>query len=187
MALPEGYNVLTPIEYQRANNPPQPGCVTMYVAQVSDMFHFVLPVVSINHPWKISSMFSRRDYVLGNVYVKNPRLMGDEGRLTDAGLFEHGFKVKALLEIELLVVVGLHFVVDNYDGPESLYSHLQTMMNRAAILNFIPDNIPSNPLSSSGTRSASATPSDVPLSSRTQSQSKTLDALSAIPMRSASP
>ncbi|KAK4417021.1 hypothetical protein Salat_2527600 [Sesamum alatum] len=134
-------------------------------------------------------MFSRRNYVLGNVYVKNPRLMGLENLVISLSISPIGrFKVKALLETELLVVVGLHFVVDNYDGPESLYSHLRKDYDElGGILNFIPDNIPSNLLSSSGTRSASATPSDVPSSSRTRSQSKTPDAPSAIPMGSASP
>ncbi|KAK4420283.1 hypothetical protein Salat_2441400 [Sesamum alatum] len=32
LGLPEGFEILTPIENQRANNPP-PGCVTVYAAQ----------------------------------------------------------------------------------------------------------------------------------------------------------
>ncbi|KAK4421221.1 hypothetical protein Salat_2072600 [Sesamum alatum] len=47
------------------------------------------------------------------------------------------------------------------------------MMNRAAVRKFLPENVPSNPLSSSSTRSASATPSDIQWSGRGQSPSRT--------------
>ncbi|KAK4433231.1 hypothetical protein Salat_1085400 [Sesamum alatum] len=32
LGLPEGFEIVTPIEYQRANNP-SPGCLTVYAAQ----------------------------------------------------------------------------------------------------------------------------------------------------------
>ncbi|KAK4422050.1 hypothetical protein Salat_2155800 [Sesamum alatum] len=55
------------------------------------------------------------------------------------------------------------------------------MMNRAAILKFVPDNMPSNPLSLLGTRFASATLSDVPLSIRARSLSETPKLPSSVP------
>ncbi|KAK4422017.1 hypothetical protein Salat_2152400 [Sesamum alatum] len=47
------------------------------------------------------------------------------------------------------------------------------MMNRAAVRKFLPENVPSNPLSSSSMRSPSATPSDIQSSGRGRSPSRT--------------
>ncbi|KAK4420282.1 hypothetical protein Salat_2441300 [Sesamum alatum] len=47
------------------------------------------------------------------------------------------------------------------------------MMNRAAVRKFLPENVPSNPLSSLSTRSASATPSNIQSSGRGRSPSRT--------------
>ncbi|KAK4433232.1 hypothetical protein Salat_1085500 [Sesamum alatum] len=89
-------------------------------------------------------------------------------RVKAAGLLDHGFKVKALMEEDLLTLAGLHPVPDPYTGPDS-----QTMMNCAAVRKFLPENVPSNPLSPSSTRSASATPSDIQSSDRGRSPSRT--------------
>ncbi|KAK4417019.1 hypothetical protein Salat_2527400 [Sesamum alatum] len=97
------------------------------------MIHYVLPVVSIDPSLEIFfGVFTPR-LCSGECLREKPSSYGSwkscyffvrEGRLTDAGLFEHGFKAKALLKIKLLVVARLHLAVDDYDGPESLYSHL---------------------------------------------------------------
>ncbi|KAK4415542.1 hypothetical protein Salat_2661600 [Sesamum alatum] len=73
-------------------------------------------------------------------------------RMLDVGLVAHEFKAKAILEEELLIVAGLH------PAPDWI------MMNRAVVHKFIPDDIPTIPLSSS-TRSVSSNPSNVPSAS----------------------
>ncbi|KAK4422313.1 hypothetical protein Salat_1813600 [Sesamum alatum] len=45
-------------------------------------------------------------------------------RVTSAGLLDHGFKAKALMKEDLLIVAGLHPVEDTYSGSESRYSRL---------------------------------------------------------------
>ncbi|KAK4428374.1 hypothetical protein Salat_1137000 [Sesamum alatum] len=47
------------------------------------------------------------------------------------------------------------------------------MMNRATVCKFLLESVPFNPLSSSSTRSASATPSDIQSSGRSRSPSRT--------------
>ncbi|KAK4428842.1 hypothetical protein Salat_1184100 [Sesamum alatum] len=89
-------------------------------------------------------------------------------RVRSVGPLEHGFEAKALMEEDILIVAGLHPFEDTYSGPES-----QVMMNRAAIRKFFPKNIPSKPLSSSTTKSASATPTDIQSSGRGRSPSMT--------------
>ncbi|KAK4430818.1 hypothetical protein Salat_0843500 [Sesamum alatum] len=65
-----------------------------------------------------------------------------KNRMIEAGLIDHGFRAKAILEDELLIVA-------------------ETMMNRAAVRKFIPEDVPAIPLSL-GARSALATLSDPP-------------------------
>ncbi|KAK4428864.1 hypothetical protein Salat_1186300 [Sesamum alatum] len=85
-----------------------------------------------------------------------------------------GFKPKAQVEEDLLIVAGLHPTPDTYTGPRVVTSaSVMTMMNRAPVSKFLPENVPSNPLSSSSTRSASATPSDIESSGRGRSPSRT--------------
>ncbi|KAK4431069.1 hypothetical protein Salat_0868900 [Sesamum alatum] len=218
LGLPKGFKILTPIEYQRANNPP-PGCVTVYAAQCVSGLRFSL------HPFLVDllvtlgippSQLKPNSYrlVVGfllccqlyhieptmenflGVFV--PRLTPEESewevpliwrsslndfpsinfelvkeRVKAAGLLDHGFKAKALVEEDLLILAGLYPVPDTYTGPVSRYFRLQTMMNRAAVRKFLPENVPSNPLSSSSTRSVSATPSDIQSSGRGRSPSRT--------------
>ncbi|KAK4428906.1 hypothetical protein Salat_1190500 [Sesamum alatum] len=47
------------------------------------------------------------------------------------------------------------------------------MLNRVAVCKFLPESLPSNPLPSSSTRSASATPSDIQSSGQGRSSSRT--------------
>ncbi|KAK4421840.1 hypothetical protein Salat_2134600 [Sesamum alatum] len=151
LGLPEGFEILTPIEYQRANNPPL-GCMTVYAAA-----EWEVPLT-----WRSS---------LNDLPSINFELVRE--RVKAAGLLDHGFKAKALMEEDLLTLAGLHPVPDTYTGPDSRYFRLQTMMNHAAVRKFLPENVPLNPLSSSSTRSASATPSDIQSSGRGQSPSHT--------------
>ncbi|KAK4435322.1 hypothetical protein Salat_0695600 [Sesamum alatum] len=44
-------------------------------------------------------------------------LDGIKSRMIDAGLMAHRFKAKAILEDELLIIVGLHPALDPYEGP----------------------------------------------------------------------
>ncbi|KAK4426461.1 hypothetical protein Salat_1414700 [Sesamum alatum] len=234
LGLPEGFEILTPIEYQRANNPP-PGCVIVYAAQcVSRLrfplhpflvdllvtlgippsqlnpnsyrlvvefllccqlyclepsvenflgifsprltpgecfFHFTprLGLVFIHEKpssygaWKNRFFFIRKaEWEIPLVWRPSPNDLPPinlelvKERVKVVGLLDHGFKAKALVEKDILIVAGLHPVPDPYTGPESRY--LQTMMNRAAVRKFLPENVPSNPLSSPSTRSASTTP-----------------------------
>ncbi|KAK4428541.1 hypothetical protein Salat_1153900 [Sesamum alatum] len=83
-------------------------------------------------------------------------------KVKSASLLDHGFRAKALLEEDLLIVAGLHPIEDTYTGPESCYFHLP-------IHKFLPENVPSNPFSSSNTRSISATPLDIQSSGRSYS------------------
>ncbi|KAK4438105.1 hypothetical protein Salat_0144600 [Sesamum alatum] len=86
-----------------------------------------------------------------------PLNLGDIKRvMKEVGLVDHEFNAKAILDEELLIVVGLHPAPDRYEGP-----HDRIMMNRVAVRKFIPDDVPAMP-SSSGTRSAPSTPSDLP-------------------------
>ncbi|KAK4412560.1 hypothetical protein Salat_2903100 [Sesamum alatum] len=101
------------------------------------------------------------------------------------GLVEHGFNAKAILYEELPFLVGLHPGPDPYDAPLDAFTRLskfsswfvgflpflfdrvislffaRIMMNRAAVCKFVLDDVPAIS-SSSGTRSAPATPSDLP-------------------------
>ncbi|KAK4412731.1 hypothetical protein Salat_2920300 [Sesamum alatum] len=196
LGLPEGFEIVAPIEYQRANNPP-PGCLTVYAAQCVCGLRFPLhpflvdllvvlgiPPSHLNpnsyRAWKNRFFFVRkaewevpltwRSY-LNELPSVNFELVRE--RVKAAGLLDHGFKAKALMEEDLLTLAGLHPVPGTYTGPDSCYSHLQTMMNRAAVRKFLPENVPSNPLSPSSTRSASATPSDIQSSGRGRSPSHT--------------
>ncbi|KAK4423413.1 hypothetical protein Salat_1924100 [Sesamum alatum] len=90
-------------------------------------------------------------------------------RVKAAGLLNHGFKAKALVEEDLLILAGLHPIPDTYTGLDSRYFRLQTPMNHAAVHKFFPEDVPSNLLSSLSTRSASATPSDIQSSGRGRS------------------
>ncbi|KAK4421312.1 hypothetical protein Salat_2081700 [Sesamum alatum] len=76
--------------------------------------------------------------------------------MKEAGLIDHEFKAKAIMDEELLIVVGLHPAPDRYEGPLD-----QIMMNREVVHKFIPEDAPAMP-SSSGTRSAPSTPSNLP-------------------------
>ncbi|KAK4422018.1 hypothetical protein Salat_2152500 [Sesamum alatum] len=48
LGLPEGFEILTPTEYQRANNP-SPGCVTVYLTQCVSGLRFPLHPFLIYH------------------------------------------------------------------------------------------------------------------------------------------
>ncbi|KAK4415082.1 hypothetical protein Salat_2615300 [Sesamum alatum] len=176
LGLPEGFEILTPIEYQRANNPP-PGCVTVYAAQCVSRLRFPLHpflvdlLVTLGIPptkWEVPLIWRSS---LNDLPSINFELVKE--RVKAAGLLDHGFKAKALVEEDLLILAGLHPVPDTYTGLESCYFCLQTMMNRVAVRKFLPEKVPSNPLSSSSTRSASATPSDIQSSGRGRSPSHT--------------
>ncbi|KAK4413824.1 hypothetical protein Salat_2795200 [Sesamum alatum] len=80
-------------------------------------------------------------------------------RMKEAGLVDHEFKAKSILDEELLIVVGLHPAPDTYEGPLDHFTRLQIMMNRAAVR--IPEDVPVMP-SSSGTRYVPSTPTDLP-------------------------
>ncbi|KAK4423180.1 hypothetical protein Salat_1900800 [Sesamum alatum] len=202
LGLPEGYEVLTPIEYQWANNP-QPECLTVYAVQCVSGLRFPL------HPFLVEllsalgiqpNQLNPNSYrlVVGfllccQLYHIEPSLENFLGewevplawrsslnelltinfesvkeRVKAAGLLDHDFKAKALVEKDLLIVAGLHPEPATYTGLES-----QTMMNRAVVRKFLPENLPANPLSSSSTRSASATPSEIQSSGRGRSPSRT--------------
>ncbi|KAK4434936.1 hypothetical protein Salat_0656600 [Sesamum alatum] len=79
--------------------------------------------------------------------------------MKEAGLVDHEFSAKALLEDELLVVAGLHPAPDTYDGLLDRFSKLRIMMNRAAVRKFIPEDVPAIP-TSSGSRPV--LPDDLP-------------------------
>ncbi|KAK4417430.1 hypothetical protein Salat_2568600 [Sesamum alatum] len=184
LGLPEGFEILTPIEYQRANNPPH-GCVTVYEAQCVSGLRFPLHPFLVDllvtlgippsvfsprltpgecffhfspHPglmfihekpssygaWKNSFFFVRKvewevpliwRSSLNDLPSINFKLVKE--RVKAAGLLDHGFKAKALVEEDLLILVGLHSVPDTYTGPESRYFRLQTMMNRAVVRKFL--------------------------------------------------
>ncbi|KAK4424510.1 hypothetical protein Salat_1644400 [Sesamum alatum] len=81
--------------------------------------------------------------------------------MKEAGLVDHEFNAKAILDEELLIVAGLHPAPDKYEGPLDRITRFRIMMNRAAVRKFIPDDVLAM-RSSSGTRSAPSTPSDLP-------------------------
>ncbi|KAK4426609.1 hypothetical protein Salat_1429600 [Sesamum alatum] len=81
--------------------------------------------------------------------------------MKEAGLVDHEFNAKKILEEELLLVAGLHPAPDRYEGPLDRLTRFRIMMNRAAVRKFISDDVPAMP-SSSRTRSAPSTPSDLP-------------------------
>ncbi|KAK4425098.1 hypothetical protein Salat_1703600 [Sesamum alatum] len=151
LGLPKGFEILTPIEYQRVNNPP-PGCVTVYVAQcVLGLRPFLLDVL----------------VTLG---IRPSQLNPNSYRLVIGFLL-----CCQLYHIEPTVenFLGFHPIPDTYTGPESRYFRLQTMMNRAVVRKFLPENVPSNPLSSSSMRSVLAPPSNIQLSGRGRSSFRT--------------
>ncbi|KAK4438488.1 hypothetical protein Salat_0183100, partial [Sesamum alatum] len=202
LGLPGGFEIVNPIEYQRANNPP-PGCLTVYAAQCVCGLRFPL------HPFLVDllvvlgippSQLNPNSYrlVVGfllccQLYhidpsVENflgvfaPRLTPGEcffhfsprpgllfihdkpfsygawknrfffvrkaewevpltwrsslnelpsinfelvrERVKAAGLLDHGFKAKALMEEDPLTLAGFHPVPDTYTGPDSHYSRL---------------------------------------------------------------
>ncbi|KAL0448817.1 UNVERIFIED_CONTAM: hypothetical protein Slati_1438100 [Sesamum latifolium] len=132
---------------------------------------FIRDKPSSHGSWKSRFFFVRKDnweVPLAWSILMNPlpflNLTDVKERMLSVGLTNHGFNAKSILERELLVVSGLLQVSDLYEGPESRYARFRMMMNRAAVRKFIPDDVPAIP-SSSGTRSASETPSDVPSSS----------------------
>ncbi|KAK4423956.1 hypothetical protein Salat_1978500 [Sesamum alatum] len=79
--------------------------------------------------------------------------------MKEAGLVDHEFSAKALLEDELLVVAGLYPALDTYGGPLDRFSRLRIMMNCAAVRKFIPEDVPAIP-TSSGSRPV--LPDDLP-------------------------
>ncbi|KAK4435089.1 hypothetical protein Salat_0672200 [Sesamum alatum] len=113
-------------------------------------------------------------------YLPPINLEGVKGRLKDAGMFNHGFKAKTLLEQDLLIVTGLHPTENTYSGIESHFSRL------SVILKFIPGDVPSNPLFSSSMRSALVTPLDIPSNSHARSLFETREAQLDAPARSSS-
>ncbi|KAK4430724.1 hypothetical protein Salat_0834100 [Sesamum alatum] len=175
LGLPEGFEILTPIEYQRANNPPA-GCVIVYAAQcVSGLrLMFIHDKPSSYEAWKNRFFFVQKAEwevplvwrsSLNDLPSINFELLNE--RVKAAGPLDHGFKANALVEEDLLIVAGLHPIPDTYTGLESRYFRLP------AVRKFLSENVPSNPLSSSSTTSASATPSDIQSSGRGQSPSRT--------------
>ncbi|KAK4428865.1 hypothetical protein Salat_1186400 [Sesamum alatum] len=210
LGLPKGYEVLTPIEYQRANNPP-PGCLIVYVAQCISGLRFPLHLFLVGgRVLTVLTALAYRAYrrelfrfVLPTTYTEgellpllpSPRptewevplawrsslnelppinFESVKERVKAVGLLDHGFKPKAQVEEDLLIVAGLHPTPDTYTGPRVVTSaSVMTMMNRAPVCKFLPENVPSNPLSSSSTRSASATPSNIESSGGGRSPSRT--------------
>ncbi|KAK4422715.1 hypothetical protein Salat_1854000 [Sesamum alatum] len=84
--------------------------------------------------------------------VLAPKLTIGEGeikrRMKEAGLVDHEFKAKAIMEEELLIVAGPHPVLDPYEGPLNRFTRLQIMMNWASVRKYIPDDVPAMPSSS---------------------------------------
>ncbi|KAK4412414.1 hypothetical protein Salat_2888400 [Sesamum alatum] len=217
LGLHEGYEVVTPIEYQRANNL-SPGCLAMYAAQCMSGLRFSL------HPFLVEllgalgippSQLNPISYrlVVGLVlccqlYHIEPSLENFLGvlspRLTPGECFFHfsprpslvfihekpssygawksrfffvrkaEWEAKALVEKDLLIVAGIHPEPDTYTGLESRYFRLRKYHDESSCRpQILPENLLVNPLSSSSTRSGSATPSEIQSSGRGQSPSLT--------------
>ncbi|KAK4426464.1 hypothetical protein Salat_1415000 [Sesamum alatum] len=66
--------------------------------------------------------------------------------MKEAGLVDHEFNAKAILQEELLIVAGLHPTPDRYEGPLDRVTRFRIMMNRAAVRKFIPDDVPETPV-----------------------------------------
>ncbi|KAK4420146.1 hypothetical protein Salat_2427500 [Sesamum alatum] len=144
LGLPEGLEILNPIEYQRANNPP-PNCLTVYAAQCVSGLRFPLhpflvellgalgipPRLVFIHEkpssygaWKSRFFFIRKaDWEVPLMWRSSfnelPTINYDlvKERVKAAGLLDHGFKAKALVEKDLLILAGIHPEPDTYTGP----------------------------------------------------------------------
>ncbi|KAK4429068.1 hypothetical protein Salat_1206800 [Sesamum alatum] len=185
LGLPEGFEIVTPIEYQRANNPP-PGCLTVYAAQCvcglrsplhpflinllvvlgippsqlnpnsyrclcpktywgECFFHFSpRPSLMFIHDkpssygaWKNSFFFVRKaewevPLTWRSSLNEQPSINFElvRERVKAAGLLDHGFKAKALMEEDLLTLAGLHPIPNTYTGPDSRYFRLRNFSRR---------------------------------------------------------
>ncbi|KAK4425453.1 hypothetical protein Salat_1739300 [Sesamum alatum] len=156
---------------------PPPGFLTVYSVQLLSGLRFPLPPLLVevfnllgippsqllpNSYWKLE--WDVPTAWAWSLNVLPPLNLGDIKRvMKEACLVDHEFNAKATLDEELLIVVGLHLAPDRYEGPSIvLLDFIRIMMNRVVVCKFIPDDVPAMP-SSSGTRSAPSTPSDLPL------------------------
>ncbi|KAK4428226.1 hypothetical protein Salat_1122200 [Sesamum alatum] len=127
--LPGGYDVLTPVEYQRANNLPQVASVFRPANVYSwgmPFSLFSMPGLVFIHekPSSYGTMKTRFSHVrkdnwevslawhpsLNELPPINFKAVME--RVRGVGLLEHGFKANELLEENLLIVAGLYPVED---------------------------------------------------------------------------
>ncbi|KAK4422981.1 hypothetical protein Salat_1880700 [Sesamum alatum] len=127
---------------------------------------FIREKPSSHGAWKSKYFFLRKEgwQILlswgSSLNPQPPLNLGEvKRRMKEAGLVDHEFSAKAILEDELLVVAGLHPASDTYDGPLDRFSRLRIMMNRVAMRKFIPEDVPAIP-TSSGSRPV--LPNDLP-------------------------
>ncbi|KAK4421815.1 hypothetical protein Salat_2132100 [Sesamum alatum] len=169
-----GYDVLCPVEYQRANNRP-PEYTTSYIAQVTSSLRFPLPpqLIDILSGPSLPKKFLRClrpqviDWAMPFLLLPHPSLtfIGEKPslpmalgslevneKLKSVSLFEHSFRAKALLEKDLLIIAGLHPIEDNYTSPESFYSRLH-----------VPSSVRARSPSETPELPSSAPPGSVPL------------------------
>ncbi|KAK4415479.1 hypothetical protein Salat_2655300 [Sesamum alatum] len=181
LSLPKGYEVVTPSEYHRANNPP-PGCLTVYATQCMSrlrfpLHHFLIELfVALGNPpslvfihekpssygaWKFRFFFVWKAEwevplawcpSLNDLSTVNLELVKERVKAT--GLLDHGFKAKALVEEDLLIVAGLHPAPDTYTGLKSRYFCLRKCLVKW------PRSIPS--CTPSGFRSGLISPNPIP-------------------------
>ncbi|KAK4424720.1 hypothetical protein Salat_1665600 [Sesamum alatum] len=133
---PDEYECLPPVQFHKAHNPPPS-------LSQCPMHSAPLVFVSLSPPIG--------QYMLG-LGLSSSQLVpnsANEREVKVAGLFQHGFKVKALLE-EGLLIMGSHSKIH-------------------------PDNMPSNPSNSSCTRYTLATPSEAPSKNRPMSGTLALE------------
>ncbi|KAK4424201.1 hypothetical protein Salat_1613500 [Sesamum alatum] len=178
IALPVDFEWILPSPTQCANDPP-PGCLTVYASKLNLGLRFPLPnllvqvftILGIPHSQLLPNSyrltvgfllcsclyhFEARDaWNIPLTWSSSLRplpsldLVGIKKNMIDSGLIAHSFNAKAIM-----------------GGRTAYLSRItpETMMNRAAVRKFIPDDVPTIP-PSLGARSTSATPSDPPSSS----------------------
>ncbi|KAK4417384.1 hypothetical protein Salat_2564000 [Sesamum alatum] len=175
IALPATYDWVLPSASDSTSDPP-PGFLTVYSAQLVSGLRFPLPpllvkifnLLGIPPSQLFSNSYRKSEWDVPTAWACSvnalpPLNLGDTKRvMKEAGLVDHEFNAKAILNEELLIVAGLHPAPDRYEGPLDRITRFRIMMNRAVMRKFIPNDVPAMP-SSSEMRSARSTPSDLSL------------------------
>ncbi|KAK4429154.1 hypothetical protein Salat_1215600 [Sesamum alatum] len=89
--------------------------------------------------------------------------------MKEAGLVDHEFNAKSLLEDELLIVAGLHPAPDTYEGPLDRFSRLRNSTNEFRVTTVLPEDLPPTLVPPSNTPSSSRPPSSTPSASMPRS------------------